>query len=75
MAQATWEKSSAAVDQLQQGKNNANRLKFMVGGVLILISAALAINRLRWARRRPPAQQNSANWSSRTPAPAGIPAS
>ena len=42
MAQATWEKSSAAVDQLQQSKSNANRLKFTIGGVLILAGIFVA---------------------------------
>ena len=43
MAQATWEKSSAAVEELQRGKSGRNRLKFMVGGLLILAAVAYLI--------------------------------
>ena len=36
MAQATWEKSHAAAEKLQRGQNASNRLKFTIGGLLIL---------------------------------------
>ncbi|MBZ0301981.1 MAG: cytochrome c maturation protein CcmE [Anaerolineae bacterium] len=42
MAQATWEKSNAAAEQLQRGQT-ANRLKFIIGGVLILAAVIYLI--------------------------------
>jgi cytochrome c-type biogenesis protein CcmE len=43
MAQATWEKSSAAAVQLQRKQNSGSRLKFMIGGLLILAAVAYLI--------------------------------
>ncbi|MAS32609.1 MAG: hypothetical protein CL610_01295 [Anaerolineaceae bacterium] len=43
MAQATWEKSSTAAEQLRRGTRSADRMKFIVGGVLILAAVAYLI--------------------------------
>jgi cytochrome c-type biogenesis protein CcmE len=43
MAQATWEKSSAAAEQLQRRNASASRFKFIVGGLLILIAVGYLI--------------------------------
>ncbi len=43
MAQATWEKSSTAAVQLQQSKRGGDRLKFIIGGVLILAAVGYLI--------------------------------
>jgi cytochrome c-type biogenesis protein CcmE len=43
MAQATWEKSSTAAETLRQRSQSNNRLKFMIGGLLILASVAYLI--------------------------------
>jgi cytochrome c-type biogenesis protein CcmE len=43
MAQATWEKSSAAAGQLQGRKQGTERLKFIVGGLLILAAVVYLI--------------------------------
>ena len=43
MAQATWEKSSTAAVQLQRGQNNGSRLKFLIGGLLILAAVGYLI--------------------------------
>ena len=43
MAQATWEKSSAAADQLRRRSTNTNRLKFLIGGLLILAAVVYLV--------------------------------
>ena len=43
MAQATWEKSSDAAAQLKRSGTTGNRLKFLIGGVLILAAVGYLI--------------------------------
>jgi cytochrome c-type biogenesis protein CcmE len=43
MAQATWEKSNAAAEQLRRSSASSNRLKFLVGGLLILAAVGYLI--------------------------------
>ena len=43
MAQATWEKSNAAAQQLQRSSSKSNRLKFLIGGVLILAAVGYLV--------------------------------
>lgn len=43
MAQATWEKSSGAADQLRRSSTSSNRLKFLIGGLLILAAVGYLI--------------------------------
>ncbi len=43
MAQATWEKSSDAAVQLQRSTTNGSRLKFLIGGFMILAAVGYLI--------------------------------
>ena len=43
MAQATWEKSSDAAAQLQRSTTTSSRLKFLIGGLLILAAVGYLI--------------------------------
>ena len=43
MAQATWEKNSTAANTLRKKSTSSNRLKFLIGGGLILASIAYLI--------------------------------
>jgi cytochrome c-type biogenesis protein CcmE len=43
MAQATWEKTNSAAEQLRQRTKSGSRLKFLIGGVLILAAVGYLI--------------------------------
>jgi cytochrome c-type biogenesis protein CcmE len=43
MAQATWEKTNAAAEELRQRAHSGSRLKFLIGGFLILAAVAYLI--------------------------------
>lgn len=43
MAQATWEKSTLAAEELRRSSATHNRLKFLIGGLLILLAVGYLI--------------------------------
>ena len=43
MAQATWEKSGVAAEQLKRSSSTTNRLKFLIGGLLILAAVGYLV--------------------------------